>query len=415
MRTQSIKMNKPLLALCVYLLWGNLFAQGDIEIETSQKLRSDALNQEIELQIYLPKDYDTSDRNYPTLYVLDGQWYFINGVAIQESLRGDRIMPKMIVVGINMVDRPYRSELFNQWDNFITFIESELVSHIDKSFRTSDERIVFGWENSGYLTSELILRKDSPFSCSIAVSGAYVNQDLIGENGEGEERYFFIAGSKKDIYSIDETDHAAQVLDSVNLKGLKWKYELFNKEEHETLAYASMYQGLRFFYHNYGSLVFSSIDAFEEMGGIPYLRSYFKSRGERFDLPTEIDVSTKNSLIWLAWKRDRFEAFDLFMTEFEDVLSTRRYANSYWQNRLAQYYLTYEFFDTAISFFERGLSEYPDERYMAEMQIGLGSAYLGKGDKKLARKHFKKGIEIARAANNPKLTEYEKKLEEVRN
>lgn len=407
-----MKMYKPLLALCFYLIFGNLFAQNEIQIGTVQKLHSNALNQEVELQIYLPKDYDTSDHDYPTLYVLDGQWYFINGVAIQESLRRDRIMPKMIVVGINMVDRPYRSKLFNQWDDFITFIESELVTHIDKSFRTSDERIVFGWENSGYVTSELILRKDSPFSCAIAASGAYVNQDLIGGNGEGEERYFFIAGSKKDIYSIDETDDAAQMLESTNLAGLKWKYELFNEEEHESLAYASMYHGLKFFYHNYGSLVFSSIDAFEEDGGIPYLRAYFKDRGERFNLPTEIDASTKNSLIWLAWKRDKFEAFDLFMNEFEDVLSTRRYANSYWQNRLAQYYLKYRSFDKAISFFERGISEYPDDRYMAEMQIGLGSAYLGKGDKKLSRKHFKKGIEIARASNDPKLAEYEEKLDQ---
>ncbi len=405
---------KLLLTVALVTLFNGLMAQDSIQIGQTHKIFSKGLNQEIELQIYTPSGYSADSANYPTLYVLDGQWYFINGVAIQESLRGDRIMPKMIVVGINMVDRPYRSRLFDQWDALIECLESEVVSYIDENFRTRDRRIIFGWENSSYLASELLLRKNSPFNCAIAVSGGNINKDSLSRFTSENERYLFIAGSEKDIYSIDYTNATAEVLRSVNPVDLTWDYRLFNDEEHESLAYASMYQGLKFFYHNYGSLVFSSTDEFYERGGISYLNQYFQRRGERFGISTAIDASTKNSLIWLAWKRDNFVAFDLFMSEFEGVLSTRRYANAYWQNRLAQYYLKNNAFDKAITFFEKGITDYADERYMAEMHAGLGMSFKGKGEMKLARKHLKKAVEIAVNAGDLKEETYRAQLNDLK-
>lgn len=402
-----------LLSIALICVTQNLVAQNEISIGSTHQLYSNSLNDTIGLQVYLPEDYDNSDDDYPILYVLDGHWFFSNGVAIQKSIRGNRIMPKMIVVGIDMVDRPYRSKLFDQWDAFITFLETELVSYVNQSFRTKDEHIIFGWESCGYLASDLILRKNSPFVCSIVASGAYINEDVVESLNLNDERYFFLAGSKKDIYSIDDTDQVAHDLEAADIKNLKWNYQLFNEEEHETLAYAIMYHGLKFFYHNYGSLVFGSIEEFYEKGGLPYLTEYFDQRGKRFSISTEIDASTKNSLIWLAWKRDNFEAFDLFMTEFSDVLSTKRYANAYWQNRLGQYYLRYKSYDKAISFFDQGINAYPDEKYDAEMHAGIGMAYHGNARRKLAKKHLQKSIAIARTQGDSKLKEYQKLLSQI--
>eukprot|EP01090_Pellita_catalonica_P022742 TRINITY_DN8958_c0_g1_i1.p1 TRINITY_DN8958_c0_g1~~TRINITY_DN8958_c0_g1_i1.p1 ORF type:complete len:106 (+),score=12.43 TRINITY_DN8958_c0_g1_i1:49-366(+) len=86
------------------------------------------------------------------------------------------------------------------------------------------------------------------------------------------------------------------------------RYELFNDEVHETMPHLAMYKGIMYYYHNYDSLVFESIDAYEKAGGIPYLKSYFKERAKRFGGDGKIDNSTKNALIWLAWKRDNFKS-----------------------------------------------------------------------------------------------------------
>ena len=402
-----------LLAIFLYLFFHNLSAQEQIVVGQIHKIHSEKLNQELELQIYLPDDYSSSGKDYPTLYILDGQWYFLNGVAVQESLRGNSFMSAMIVVGVNMVDRPYRSKLFNQWDSFIDFLESEMVSYVDNRFRTSDHQLIFGWENSGYLSTELILRENSPFECAIVSNGAYIDKEELESLTIDKEKYLFIAGSKKDIYSIDGINQANEVLTSVDPENLVWKHRLFDEEIHESLTNISLYKGIKFYFHNYGSLVFGSIDEFYDKGGIPFLTQYFKERAERFGFAPEIDASTKNSLIWLSWKRDNFEAFDRFMNAFQDVLSTPRYASAYWQNRLAQFYLKYDSYDKAIEFFNRGITEYPDERYLAQMHHGLGNAYLGKGESKNAKKNLKKAVEIAKDSSDDKLEYYEEELRKV--
>lgn len=157
------------------------------------------------------------------------------------------------------------------------------------------------------------------------------------QKADNQKRYAYIANSEKDIYTIDHSKRMVETLEANSFKSPDWKYELMNSEVHETLAYHSMYHGLRHFYHNYASMDYSIIAEFHEQGGLPYLEQYFQERGARFGLNQNIVDATKNTHIWLSWKRDNFDSFKYFMEEFKEVLETRRYASSYWQNRLAQF------------------------------------------------------------------------------
>lgn len=372
---------------------------------------SDHLKEDRRIQVYLPSDYEGSEKSFPTLYILDGDWFFLNGVAMQQNLRGENLLPEMIVIGIEM-DRPYRDEVFSdKWNEFIDFLEQDLVGYVDKTFRTKDERILFGWENSGFLVSEVILKSSDVFDGAIASNGAYISDELIASfDSLDQTKYLYLANTQKDIYTVQSSQKAAEVLRKGNSKNLIWTYEEFNDEIHESLGYLSMYHGLKFFYHNFGSPAFSSIEDFSDRGGMPFLKKYFEERGKRFGLPKEVDKATKNTLIWMAWNHDNFDAFDLFMTEFEAVLSTDRYASAYWQNRLAQFYLKYNSLDNAITFFERGIEEYPDKDFLAEMHSGLAKVLSKKGDNKTARKHMKKAIEIAKNNDDPKEEAYRSEL-----
>lgn len=372
-----------LFLLCATML----LAQQPFEVWETRTVESASLGESRTIQVYLPEDYEESVMSYPTLYILDGQWYFLNGVGLMKTLRGENLLPKMIVVGVIM-DKPNRAEIFgDKWDAFIEFMEEELVPYVDVNFRTTNDRVLFGWENSAFLACELLLREEGAFSATIATNGAEINEEAL--SALTKERYLFLANSTKDIYSISYTDQAVEVLERAAPENLTWEYQAFNEEIHQSLAYPALLEGLKFYYHNYGSLVFGSIDEFYEKGGIEYLETYFAERGERWGLPTEISASTKNSLIWLAWKQDRFEAFSLFMEEFSDVLSTPRYASAYWQNRLAQFYLKYEDYDNAIKFFKQGVEKYPDEKLLPQLYEGLGKAYEGKGDKNEAKRWMK--------------------------
>ena len=395
-------MNKntaTLFALLV-LFYINSFAQkgeADIIIGTNYTIQSKYLDQDRSIQVYLPDSYNESNQNYPVLYVLDGQWYFVNGVAIQKALRTPSHLPEMIVVGIHN-ENPLRRTLFDdQKDKFLLFMEHELIDFVDTTFRTSDQRILFGWEAAGYFTSEVIFDSSDLFDGAIISDGATASEKILNDfinSHKTNEKYVFIANSDKDIFYYQDGAEFSNLLAEKAPSHVNWKYQLFNNEVHVSLPYLALYHGLLHFYHNFPSLIFRNIKEFNDLGGVPYLEVYFKERSERFGFPPGIDDSTKNGLIWLAWNRDDYDSFHFFMLEFEDVLSTKRYASAYWQNRFAQFYLKHGDHDNAILYFNKGIDKYPDAAFMTIMYEGLGDAYMAKKEREQALKAYKSALKI---------------------
>jgi predicted alpha/beta superfamily hydrolase len=353
-----------------------------ISIGVHHTIKSSILDQDRTIQIYVPDGYQKSKKSYPVLYVLDGQWYFSSGVAIQKALRTPGAIPEMIVVGIKN-SNPLRRTLFGDENKkFTNFLKNEVIEYIDSTYRTTQERVIFGWEAAAYYISELILKETTLFAGAIITDGGYASEDLVKRFTSEKDIYLYMANSRKDIYYIGSSDAFNEVLKKNNPKNLIWKYELFNDEVHETLGHLAIYKGLRYYYHNYDSPVFESIQQYIDVGGIDYLNTFFKERAERFGGDSNIDDSTKNSLIWLAWNRNDFKYFNFFMKEFKDVLSTRRYASAYWKNRFGQFYLQHKDYNNAIEYFKAGISKYPNSNFDAGMKKGLSDARIGKSKSK---------------------------------
>ncbi len=383
-----------------------------IEIGDTYTLNSEILEQEREIQVYLPESYEAGDASYPVLFILDGQWHFTNGVAIQRSLRVPDRLPEMIVVGIKN-QNPLRRTLFlGDRDKFHAFLEKEMMPFIEQNFRASNDRILFGWETAAFFVGFELIHPSQLFSAGIMSNGAYLDEDMLAryEDGTAAETYLYFANSRKDIFTINSSEGVADLLKQKSPKKLKWKYELFNDEVHESLAYLTLYHGLNEYYDNFPSVVFPSLQEYEDLGGLDYLREYYKARGERFGLDTAVDNSAKNMLIWLAWRRDNFEAFSHFMEIFKEVLPTARYQSGYWQNRLGQFYLKYGDAEHALIYFERGIAEYPDAPQLAAMYNGLAKTFLLQNKRKLAKNNFKEAIKVAEKTSDPLLTQYQQDL-----
>lgn len=349
-----------------------------VSIGINHTIKSSILNQDRTIQIYVPDDYSDSAQEYPVLYILDGQWYFLSGVAIQTAMKTPLAIPEMIVVGIN-TSNPLRQELFgDENEKFTDFLVKEVIHYVDSNYRTSDDRVIFGWESAAYYLSDLILQQSEIFDGAIITDGGYASEDNVKSFASEKDVYLFMANSKKDIYYISSTDAFHKVLKNHAPQNLIWKYSLFNDEVHESLGHLALYKGLKYFYHNYNSPVFESIREYIDLGGMNYLTTYFEERSKRFGMDKQIDNSTKDALIWLAWNRNNYEYFTLFMTEFEDVLTTKRYASAYWQNRFGQFYLKHKNYQNAIKFFKAGLTKYPNSEFEEEMQKGLIDAKNGK-------------------------------------
>ncbi len=370
-------MKQLIIIVACCFLSINILAQvenSEITIGITHTVNSSVLNQDRTIQIYVPDDYENSEKSYPVLYILDGQWYFLSGVAIQKALRTPGAIPEMIVVGIKN-SNPLRRTLFSDdSDKFTSFLKDEVISFIDSNYRTTKERVIFGWEAAAYYISEIILKEKDLFSGAIITDGGFASEEIVKGFNSDKEIYLYMANSRKDIYYISSSDAFYEILKNNNPKNLIWKYELFNDEVHETLAHLAIFKGLKYYYHNYDSPVFESVQQYIDLGGIDYLTTFFKERAKRYGGDGTIDDSTKNSLIWLAWNRGNFEYFNFFMTEFRDVLSTERYASAYWQNRLGQFYLIHKDYNNAIKYFNTGLTKYPNTNFEAEMKQGLSEA-----------------------------------------
>ena len=401
-----------LLAHC-FVERTNAAEDDTLHIQT-KTIPSSALATTMHYQVFLPASYDQATTPYPVLYVLDGQWHFINAIAIQQSLRLPDAMPEMIVVGVTSQE-PIRRDWFGeQASEFSAFIEKELVPVIDNTYRTNSNNILFGWEMGAFYASDQMAQADSPFNGYILSNGGEIDPSrLIQRKKQGEipDTYIFIANSDKDIYTVDYSDQLADHLTAYPIESWQWTYQKFNQETHESLPYIALYEGLKFYYHNFGDPVFSSIDNFIEMGGIPFLTQYFKSRGIRFNQPTEISEGTKNTLIWLAWKRDNFEYFKMFMSAFSDVLTTPRYDSAYWQNRFGRFYLKHGELDTAKDYFQKAIVNYPNTLSLHE---GLAQVFKAQGDTAGAQAQYLKAIALAEQSQDPSVSQLKADLAKLR-
>jgi len=410
-------LDKALKYLLITLFIGinGAFAQGsDIVIGQNYTIHSKAFNKETKLQVYLPENHKSSNKQYPVLYVLDGKHYFSNAVAIQTALRVPDVLPEMIVVGINLEWSERRNIMFyDSPEKFLSFLEEDVISFVDRSFNTSKERILFGWEASGYYASNILFHKKQLFDGVIATDGAYSDEETLKTFSDFDmptNKRLYFANSDRDIYYVASSNEFAKLLEKTKPKNLTWKYHKLNDEVHESLPYLAMYHGLKYYYHNFHSLLYKDIATFHAKGGMKYLKEYFKQRGERFGLSTQISDAAKNDLIWLGLNRDDFKNFDYFMTEFKDVLSTKRYQSNYWQNKLGQFYLKNKSYAKAKSHFEYSIKHFSGS---AEIYSGLGNVYLAKNDRKGAIFSFEKAVELSKENNDNELQKYKKQLNKV--
>jgi len=128
-------------------------------------VRSEILGQDRRIYVQLPSDYDRTNRAYPMLVVLDGEWLFDLARSHVRFYSEHQAMgfeiPKMIVVGIENLDRdpdyvptpdPADEPVFptaGKADKFLSFLRDELVPLIETDYRVAPSRTVVGWSFGG--------------------------------------------------------------------------------------------------------------------------------------------------------------------------------------------------------------------------------------------------------------------------
>ena len=138
---------KKLFTSVVLLLPFVAFAQSG-KVYDNLSLPSKILKSERKFAVYLPPDYETSNRTYPVLYLLHGSgddqtgWVTFGEVLnITDKAIADGTATPMIIVmpDANTGRRGYFNDIKGDW-NYEDFFFKELMPYVEKKYRVKSDK-----------------------------------------------------------------------------------------------------------------------------------------------------------------------------------------------------------------------------------------------------------------------------------
>ena len=163
-------------------------AQSQGKVIEEKTVKSAILNKTVKYTIYLPADYDRSERSYPVVYLLHGytddntgwlQFGEINRYADQAIANGT--LPPMIIVMPNG-DSSWYINSYDGKEKYEDFFIKEFMPAIEKSYRIKAEkkyRGVAGLSMGGYGTLIYALKYPELFAAAAPLSAAVFDDDAL--------------------------------------------------------------------------------------------------------------------------------------------------------------------------------------------------------------------------------------------
>jgi predicted alpha/beta superfamily hydrolase len=149
-------------------------------------LHSKILGEERTVFISVPPSYRRGNQRYPVLYLTDAQWQFDQSRSSAAFLARNGLIPEIIIVGVVNTDRTrdlYATKAdFKQngrtipfptsgnADQFLEFLEKELIPWIESTYRTTPLRILAGHSAGGNFALHAMRVKPRLFQAIIAAS-----------------------------------------------------------------------------------------------------------------------------------------------------------------------------------------------------------------------------------------------------
>jgi predicted alpha/beta superfamily hydrolase len=367
-------------------------SQSNFSLGFADSVKSNILKEQRQLLIYTPyqgkKSRAATKDNYPVIYVLDGENNFRSVAITVERLADMGLCPPMIVVGIPNTNRSRDltpTTVANNTDGvknsgggerFLSFIEKELIPHIDSNYLTAPYKLLMGHSLGGLLVVHTMVHHKGLFNSYIAIEPAiwWDNHKVLNEakaaikKDSYTNKTLFLAIANHMERGVDTTAVQADTSEQTELirynldlihhvqkypeNKLRFKEVYYENDNHATVLFIAAYDALRFVFDCY---------AFPRYAGYqitnPNLPSvitdHYHKITEELGYQVLPDISLVNNLGYYALRSKRYEvAGELF------ALNVRNYPNE------------------------------------ANLRDSYGDYYLAKGDKKNAIMCFKKALSI---------------------
>ena len=224
---------KNLLLLTFVFAGGLLFSQGGKVID-QLSLKSKILDSERKYAVYLPIDYDHSNREYPVLYLLHGAgddhtgWIQFGEVkSIADKTNKEGLSTSMIIVmpDAQTGKRGYFNDIDNSW-KYEDFFFQEFIPFIEKKYRIKSEkryRAIAGLSMGGGGSFIYALRHPDMFSSACPLSG-YMGE--LSYNGFYENNEEILKKYRREkVFNYYSNHNALSIIQNQtdeNLKSVRW-------------------------------------------------------------------------------------------------------------------------------------------------------------------------------------------------
>lgn len=286
-----------LLFLFPTLSFGQTQLQTDnkIILGTIDTVYSALLHEKREVLVYVPhagtKNSKDSTR-YPVVYLLDGPdfFHYVTGTAQYLSAIGK--MPEMMVVAIVNTDRrrdltpthsiswsdgeqdPVGLKTTGGGENFISFIQKELIPYIDKHYHTAPYRMFVGHSLGGLTVFNALINHPELFNSYVAIDPTlwWDNQMLLkrapvalAQNDYKNKSLFFATANTMDkgrdtLAMLADTTGNFQIranfrfrnlLQQNNGSKLQWSWKYYKEDNHASVPLGAVHDAFRTLFKGY--------------------------------------------------------------------------------------------------------------------------------------------------------------------
>ncbi len=353
-------------------------------------ISSKILGEQRKAWIHIPNSNGGNEKKgkalYPVVYLLDGDANFNDVVSITEFMSNAGLCPPMIVVGIlhpaRMKDLTFGTDkgmpgIKGNGDNFMRYVEKELMPYIDSNYPTAAYKIFIGHSVGGLTVVNSLIHHPGLFDAYVSLDGALWWNDeqivteaktaLANTNYKGKTLFMALANRMEkgmDTLQVQKDTTEGTELIRSNLKFIKdivsnktnqlrFKHAFYENDDHGSVRLIGEYDALRFIFDYYKLKIYNS-----------------------------------------ALDDPRFKLDSLLITHYNNVSAQIGYpvkpAESL-VNGLGYYMLKQKQFDKAEALFKLNIANYPES---ANCYDGLGDLYLAKGDKLKAIESFRKTLTL---------------------
>lgn len=171
------------------------------------KYKSDIIKDEQAFSIYLPDSYKHSNKQYPVVYVLDGDFLFSTAVNTSKIRASRGLMPESIIIGFSTISNRFKiampikrskestNVVFENGDPkaFLKFLSQEFTPYIEKKYRVANFKTIIGMSPTAGLVFHDYFQQKPQFDAHVAIS-AEIQWLMV----DGESLVDIIARRSKD-------------------------------------------------------------------------------------------------------------------------------------------------------------------------------------------------------------------------